>query len=71
MFSFRRFRLRQDRHLSVPLEVLELRHHHLRRVRRARQRDVRSSARFPRIDGRDRRKDRVHHEANGPRRQHL
>jgi len=67
----RSFRLRQDRHLSVPVQVLELRHHRLRRLRRTRQRDVRSPARFPRIDGRRRREDRVHHGPHDPRGQHL
>jgi hypothetical protein len=67
----RSFRLRQDRHLSVPVQVLELRHHRLRRLRRTRQRDVRSPARFPGIDGRRRREDRVHHGSNDPRGQHL
>ena len=71
LLTTRSFRLRQDRHLSVPVQVLELRHHRLRRLRRTRQRDVRSPARFPRIDGRRRREDRVHHGPHDPRGQHL
>uniref|UniRef100_A0A493TZ64 H(+)-transporting two-sector ATPase n=1 Tax=Anas platyrhynchos platyrhynchos TaxID=8840 RepID=A0A493TZ64_ANAPP len=44
----RRLRLRQDGHLAVPVQVLQQRHHRLRGLRRAGQRNVRGAAGLPR-----------------------
>lgn len=43
-----RLRLRQDGHLAVPVQVLQQRHHRLRGLRRAGQRNVRGAAGLPR-----------------------
>mmetsp|Transcript_14521 Transcript_14521/g.34372 ORF Transcript_14521/g.34372 Transcript_14521/m.34372 type:complete len:322 (-) Transcript_14521:880-1845(-) len=67
----RRIRLRQDGHLAGPLQVLQLRLHHLRRLRRARQRDGRGAQGLPRAHDGGRREGREHHEADHARRQHL
>ena len=44
----RSFRLWKNCHLTVLVQILQLRRHHLRRVRRERKRDVRSIAGLPR-----------------------
>ncbi|XP_075301167.1 V-type proton ATPase catalytic subunit A-like isoform X1 [Opisthocomus hoazin] len=66
-----RLRLRQNRHLPVPVQVLQQRRHRLRRLRRAGQRDVRGPARLPRAHHGGGREDGDHHEAHDAGGQHL
>mmetsp|Transcript_29840 Transcript_29840/g.62776 ORF Transcript_29840/g.62776 Transcript_29840/m.62776 type:complete len:229 (-) Transcript_29840:569-1255(-) len=42
--------MRKDGHFPIALQVLQLRRHRLRRMRRARKRDGGSAVRFPRVD---------------------
>mmetsp|Transcript_33710 Transcript_33710/g.62304 ORF Transcript_33710/g.62304 Transcript_33710/m.62304 type:complete len:241 (+) Transcript_33710:433-1155(+) len=73
----RSLRVRQDRHLPVPLQVLQLGRHRVRRVRRARQRDGGGPVRLSRTDhdgqgrGDGGREGGGHHEADHPRGQHV
>jgi hypothetical protein len=60
-----RLRLRQDRHLTGALKVLQLGRHHLRGLRRARQRDGGGAHGLPAADDDAARRPRgVHHEAH-------